>query len=76
MRKRGKNEKVKNLKWGDLKGNEKFQKRKCAYFLTKVRGKGFSKHIFFFLNYPLRGRFLRTKNPNILIPEKNVFKYI
>jgi hypothetical protein len=35
--------------------NEKFQKRKCAYFLPKMRGKGSFKHFLIFFTYPLRG---------------------
>ena len=38
-----------------LEGNEKFQKRKCAYFLQKIRGKGSFKHIFIFFQIPPSG---------------------
>jgi hypothetical protein len=45
MRLGGKNEKISKIKRCILEGNKKFQKRKCAYFSTKVNGKGIFKHI-------------------------------
>ena len=37
-----------------LEGNEKFQKRKCAYFLTKLKGRWVISHFHFFSSTPIR----------------------
>ena len=44
-----------------LEENEKFEERKCAYFLWNMSGKGSFKHFFIFFNYPLRGHFYKVK---------------
>ena len=38
-----------------MEGNEKFQERKCAYFLTKVKGKGSKKNVLIFFHIPPKG---------------------
>jgi hypothetical protein len=44
-----------------LKGKEKFQKRKWAYFSPNVRGKGVSKPLFFFSSSPFGPKFVGFK---------------
>jgi hypothetical protein len=52
-----KNERKKKVQICILDENEKFEERKCAYFLRKLRGKGNFKHFFhFFSHTPSGGR--------------------
>ena len=54
----------------DLEGNEKFQKRKFAYFSQKMRGKGSFKPISIFVGLPPSGAFPVGKIPP---PKKILF---
>jgi hypothetical protein len=55
-------QKSKNQKKNILDENEKFERRKCAYFLRNMSGKGSFKNFFIFFNYPL-GHFYKVKIP-------------